>query len=111
MDSRDRRELNNNFGDGLSRAFELTLTPMVAAGIGLLIDRWLGITPILTVLFAIWGIGVTMYTTWIRYDSDMRRHEDERMSGHDGSVASTVPRRGRARSIATSRPDLGALDG
>jgi F0F1-type ATP synthase assembly protein I len=110
VDLRDRRELNRGFGDGLSRAFELTLTPMVVALIGLGIDRWLGTLPIFTIVFAFWGLGVTTYTAWLRYDNDMRRYEGERAEAQ--AAASTAPvRRGRARSIATRPAGTGALDG
>lgn len=110
MDLHERRELNNGFGDGLSRAFELVLTPMVVGGLGLLLDRWLGTVPLFTVVFAFWGLGVTTYMAWVRYDNDMRRYEGERAEGQAG--AGVVPaRRGRARSIASRPAGTGVFDG
>ena len=78
MDLRDRRDLYNGFGDGLARAFEFAVTPAVFGGIGYLMDRWLGIVPVLTIvlfLFAMTGMFVRM---WFEYDETMRRHESER---------------------------------
>ena len=77
MDLRDRQDLFNGFGNGLSRAFELALTPAIFGGLGWLVDRWLGTTPlfmILLVLFAVSGVG---YMSWHRYDAEMREKEQE----------------------------------
>ncbi|MCU1373654.1 MAG: hypothetical protein JWO68_940 [Actinomycetia bacterium] len=77
MDLRERRELNNGFGEALSRAFELAATPAIFAGFGWLIDRQLGTSPLfLLVLFflAIAGVG---YMTWFKYEEEMKAHEDD----------------------------------
>ena len=76
-EQRARRELNNGFGDALSRAFELAATPAIFGGIGWLLDRWLGLFPVLTLVlffFAIAGVG---YMTWFRYEEEMKAHEAE----------------------------------
>ena len=77
MDLRDRQDLYNGFGNGLSRAFELALTPAIFSGFGWLIDRWLGTTPlfmIVLLLFAVAGVG---YMSWVRYEADMQARESE----------------------------------
>jgi F0F1-type ATP synthase assembly protein I len=81
LDLRDRRDLYNGFGDGLSRAFELAITPAVFAGLGWLVDRALGTTPlfmIVLLLFAVAGVG---YMTWFRYEADMKAREAEAVWG------------------------------
>ena len=78
MDLRDRRDLYNGFGNGLSRAFEFAVTPAVFGGIGYLLDHRLDIVPVFTIvlfLFAMTGMFIRM---WFEYDQTMRRHEAER---------------------------------
>lgn len=75
MDLRERRELNNGFGEALSRAFELAATPAIFAGLGWLLDRWLGTSPLFLIilfLFAVAGVG---YMTWFKYEAEMKEHE------------------------------------
>ncbi len=75
MDLRERRELNNGFGEALSRAFELAATPAIFAGLGWLLDRWLGTSPLFLIVlffFAIAGVG---YMTWFKYEEEMKQHE------------------------------------
>lgn len=77
MDLRDRQDLYNGFGNGLSRAFELALTPAVFGGLGFLLDSWIGTTPLFTIVllfFAVAGVG---YMTWFRYEAEMQEKEQE----------------------------------
>ena len=77
MDLRERRALNNGFGEALSRAFELAATPAIFAGLGWLVDRKLGTSPLFLIvlfLFAIAGVG---YMTWFKYEQEMKEHEAE----------------------------------
>lgn len=77
MDLRERQQLNNGFGEALSRAFEMAATPAIFAGLGWLIDRSLGTAPLfLLVLFflAVAGVG---YMTWRKYEAEMQAHEAE----------------------------------
>ena len=72
---RDKRDLYNGFGNGLSRAFELAVTPVVFGGFGYALDRALGLVPVVTIvatLFALAGMFVRM---WYGYDREMRAHE------------------------------------
>ena len=43
----ERRELNNGFGEALSRAFEIAVTPAIFGVGGYLLDRKLGVVPLL----------------------------------------------------------------
>ena len=74
-DLKGRQELYNGFGDSLSKAIELVLTPLIFGGLGLLLDHVVGITPVLTIvftLFALAGLSVKMYYTYAR---QMEAHE------------------------------------
>src|SRR5258708_3150384 len=46
VDLRDRRELNNGFGNALTRAFELVVTPMIVGFLGFLLGGKLGTRPL-----------------------------------------------------------------
>lgn len=71
----DKRAMNQGFGDGMSRAFELVATPMVFGGIGYLVDRLAGTMPIFTVLLGAFGIVGTFVRAWYGYDAEMRSIE------------------------------------
>jgi len=73
----ERRAVYNGFGDGLARAFELALTPAIFGGIGFLLDRWLGLAPLLTILLFLFGVVGTSYMAWVRYDAEMREQEQD----------------------------------
>ncbi len=67
-----------NSDDSLGRGMDLALTLLVFLGLGALIDRWLGLFPLFTivlVLFAAIGSFVRMKFV---YDATMERHEAER---------------------------------
>jgi hypothetical protein len=81
----ERREVQNGFGDGLAKAFELVLTPAIFGLAGFGLDRWLGLTPLLPVLLTVWALGAVCYMTWFRYDAEMRRVEE-------GAVWAKAPR-------------------
>jgi F0F1-type ATP synthase assembly protein I len=68
-------ELYNGFGEGLQRAFELAFTPAIIGGFGYLLDRWLGLLPILTIVFFLIGMGGVIARMWYGYDARMKAHE------------------------------------
>ena len=72
------RELYNGFGDGLARAFELALTPALFGGLGWLLDGWLGLAPLFTIVLFLFGVAGTSYMAWFRYDAEMRRVEADK---------------------------------
>lgn len=70
-------ELYNGAGEGLSRAFELALTPAIIGGFGYLLDRWLGLLPVLTIVFFLIAMGGLMARMYYSYDARMKQHESE----------------------------------
>jgi Flp pilus assembly protein TadB len=70
------REVQNGFGDGLAKAFELVLTPTIFGLAGFGLDRWLGLTPLFTIVLTVWALIVVSYMTWFRYEAEMRRVEE-----------------------------------
>ena len=80
----DKRAMNQGFGDGMSRAFELVATPLVFGGIGLLVDRVAGTSPVFVVVLGLFGVVGTFVRFWYGYDAEMRAHEsDARWVPHD----------------------------
>ncbi len=78
-------ELYNGFGEGLSRAFDLALTPAIIGGIGYLLDRWLGLVPVFTIVFFLIAMVGLIARMWYGYDAAMREHESA------GPWAATTP--------------------
>jgi F0F1-type ATP synthase assembly protein I len=75
VELRDRRDTYNGFGEALSRAVELVVTPLIFGLLGYALDRGLGTVPVFAVvlsLFALCGMGVRV---WFSYDHAMRAHE------------------------------------
>ncbi len=68
-------DLYNGAGEGLNRAFELALTPAIIAGFGYLLDRWLGLLPVLTIVFFLVGMAGVIARMWYGYDAQMKEHE------------------------------------
>lgn len=74
MDLSAKRELNQGFGNALSTAFELALTPAIFGLVGWRIDKWLGTSPLFLVfLFAF----VMIYEFWKLFGSYTARMRDE----------------------------------
>jgi F0F1-type ATP synthase assembly protein I len=70
-----RQQTYRGFGDALAMAFELVMTPMLFGLGGYGLDRWLGTSPVFTIvlsLLGIIGISVRMYYD---YDARMRVHD------------------------------------
>ena len=68
-------ELYNGAGEGLSRAFELALTPAIIGGAGYLLDRWLGLVPVFTILFFLVAMAGLMARMYYGYDARMKAHD------------------------------------
>jgi len=71
----ERRELNNGFGEALSRAFELVVTPAIFGVAGYFLDRALGVVPLFTLVFSLFVLGYEFWKFWRLYEADMVRHE------------------------------------
>ena len=73
----ERRELYNGFGNALSLGIEFALGPVIFGGLGWLLDRALGLAPILTVILSLVGVVATFLRMWFRYDAEMKVKEAE----------------------------------
>ena len=81
MDLRARRELNQGFGEALSRAFELAVTPVVFGFFGYLIDMRLGTSPIFLLVLALFAVVGQFVKLWYAYDGEMKRRDAEAVWG------------------------------
>ncbi len=69
------QDLYNGAGEGMSRAFELALTPAILGGAGYLLDRWLGLLPVFTILFFLVAMVGLMARMYYAYDAKMKDHD------------------------------------
>ena len=56
-------------------SYELVLSPLVLALLALLVDRWLGTTPILTILAAVIGLTGAVVKLYYGYAHEMDQHD------------------------------------
>lgn len=75
MDGGDRRETYRGFSDTLARSVEMVGTPFVLGTIGYFLDRWLGISPVLVILFSAFGVAGMGLRTYYAYEHQMREEE------------------------------------
>jgi F0F1-type ATP synthase assembly protein I len=86
VDEREQRELWNGFGNALSRAIELVVTPLLFALGGYGLDRWLGTSPLFVIVLATLAfVGLAVKSYYV-YREDMLAHE-ARLPGHAGRAA------------------------
>jgi F0F1-type ATP synthase assembly protein I len=76
-----KRQLNRGYGDGLSRAIEIVVTPVILGFIGSLVDGWLGTRPGFTIGLAVVGVAGVFVKLWIGYDREMQAHEAKLAGG------------------------------
>jgi len=76
-----KRELNNGFGNALTAAVELAVTPALMALIGWWIDRALGTSPLFFLVLFVFTIGYVGWKQYVTYDAKMRVQE-QRIPGH-----------------------------
>lgn len=70
---------------GMGRGFELAITPVFFGGIGWIVDRLAGTSPLFTLGLAIFGVGGIMLKMWLGYDRQMKAEEAKmglRTGGH-----------------------------
>jgi F0F1-type ATP synthase assembly protein I len=76
--------------DTLGRGMDLALTVLVFLGLGWLIDRWLGLFPVFTIMLVMLSaIGSFIRMKYV-YDATMERHEAERAAKLGGATRSTA---------------------
>ena len=78
-----KRELNNGFGNALSTAVELAVTPALMALVGWQLDRWLGTSPLFLLFLFVFTVGYVSWREYTRYSSRMDRQEHELLGGRD----------------------------
>jgi F0F1-type ATP synthase assembly protein I len=76
-----KRELNNGFGNALSTAVELAVTPALMALVGWQLDRWLGTSPLFLLFLFVFTVGYVSWREYTRYSSRMDRQERELLGG------------------------------
>jgi F0F1-type ATP synthase assembly protein I len=72
-----KRELNKGFGDALSNAVELAVTPSVFALIGWWLDERLGTGPFLLIGLFVFTMGYVVWKLWTGYERRMQQQERE----------------------------------
>ena len=72
-----KRELNNGFGNALSSAVELAVTPALMALVGWQIDRWLGTSPLVFLFLFAFTVAYVSWREYTRYQHRMAHQEQE----------------------------------
>ena len=75
MREQEQRQLRNGFGDALSLAFEMIVTPAIFGFLGYLLDRRLGTLPLFMLVFSLLTLGYMVWKTWATYERQMQREE------------------------------------
>lgn len=88
MESSQTSGPTNNYGDGLSIAFELVGTPAIFGFVGFWLDRRFGSTPWLTIALSVATLATVVGLVIWRYNAEMSRADNERRA-----AAASRPRR------------------
>jgi F0F1-type ATP synthase assembly protein I len=78
----------NAVADGFAKAVEFVVTPCLFGVGGLFLDRWLGTSPVFTVILFVWALTVTVGMTIRDYNQKMRAEED-RLMGRTPQLGAT----------------------
>jgi F0F1-type ATP synthase assembly protein I len=78
VDLREKRELNNGFGDALAKAFEFAVTPLLFGYLGHLLDMRLDTSPIMLLVFAGFAVAGMFVKMHYSYAEAMREQEKGR---------------------------------
>ena len=70
-----RRDLYQGFGNALATAVELVGAPLLFGLLGWLLDHWLGWSPVLTILFGLYGLGGGILRAYYGYAAKMKTEE------------------------------------
>ena len=81
-----KRELNNGFGNALTAAVELAVTPAIFALLGWQIDRWLGTSPLFLLALFVFTMGYVSWKQYVVYDAKMRAAERQLPGHRDGGI-------------------------
>jgi F0F1-type ATP synthase assembly protein I len=72
-------ETANAVADGFAKAVEFVVTPGLFAVGGHFLDRWIGTSPVFTVILFVWALSVTVGMAIRDYNAKMRAEEDRLM--------------------------------
>jgi F0F1-type ATP synthase assembly protein I len=75
VELRDRQDLNNGFGNALSRAVELAVTPMIFGFLGYLLDGRFGTRPVFMLVGFLLVLGYTLWKHYVLYSAAMDREQ------------------------------------
>jgi F0F1-type ATP synthase assembly protein I len=75
VDLRDRRELNNGFGNALSRAVEFTVSPVIFGFLGFLLDGRIGTRPLFMIFLFAFTFSYLFWKQYLRYSAEMDEHQ------------------------------------
>lgn len=75
MEPNVRQKLNRGYADSTARGLEIAGVPVVFGGIGWLLDRALGTSPVFTLGLIVFAFVGTFLKLWLRYDADMAAEE------------------------------------
>ena len=87
LDQREQRELRQGAGDALAASFEMIASPAIFAFLGWLVDRWLGVFPVFTLLFGGVVLAYQVWRMYVQYSEKMDRMLEERRGRYGGSAA------------------------
>ena len=74
MERSQRRELTQQMQRSTG-SYELVLAPLLLAFLALMVDRWLGTTPILTIMAAVLGLTGAVIKIYYSYVHEMNQHD------------------------------------
>lgn len=77
MDHSQRSELTQSVNHS-SGSFEMVLGSVIFGLLGLGLDKWLGTTPIFTIIFAVLGLSAATASIYFRYMYKMRQLAEQR---------------------------------
>jgi Flp pilus assembly protein TadB len=77
FDLTTRQKLNRGYSDGLARALEIVVTPLLLGFLGRVVDGWLGTRPLFMLALGTFGAAGIVVKLWLGYDREMRKHEAE----------------------------------
>ena len=83
-----KRELNKGFGDALSVAVELAVTPAIVAFLGWRLDEWLGTTPVFLLVLFLFTFSYVAWREATRYKLRMEEHQRELLGRRQEGEAS-----------------------
>ncbi len=87
-----RRKLYSGYADGMTRAFELVVAPLVFGLVGFGLDRFFETTPLFTILAVVIAFAGTGVKLWYGYDLEMRRHDENSVWSKHSADSTTEAR-------------------